>query len=316
MTFDPRPPATHSYSAFGLSVESCLELPELTPGEAGAARPDVIIRRGDGSFSGEALAGDAPTVAARDDGLLYALANVGAFVVRGGREIEVDPAAEVEPRVLRLSLLGPAMSMLLHQRGHLLVHAGASVVDGRAALFVGRHNGGKSTMTAAMAARGHSLLSDDLTCVDLDASPPRALAGLRQVKLCPDAAEALVPAGQELHELHPDSPKVGFRPESSATAPAAAPIARVYFLEEAPDLAICAIDSDRALARLISHWYGARFGRAMLDIIHEGELFRRCVQLAGAVSFRILTRPKSLELLSRVTELVEKDMAARERFAV
>ena len=210
--------------------------------------------------------------------------------------------------------------MLLHQRGHLLVHAAASVVDGRAVLFVGGHNLGKSTMATAMALRGHPMHSDDLTCVDLGATPPRVVPGIRQVKLCPDAVQALVPAGEELRELHPDSPKVGFRPEprvtAQATVPAAAPVSGIYFLEEADDLEVRSIDSGRALARLITHWYGARFGRPMLDIIDEGELFLRCVRLAGAASFRILARPRSLDLLPRVMELVEEDMAARERFAL
>src|SRR3989454_2089338 len=54
------------------------------------------------------------------------------FRSREGREIVVEPAPGVDAGTLRLFLLGPVRAVLLHQRGFLVLHASAVVLDGGA----------------------------------------------------------------------------------------------------------------------------------------------------------------------------------------
>lgn len=70
--------------------------------------------------------------------------------------------------------------VMLDTRSHLLVHAGAASLDGRAVVFPGDPDAGKSTLVAALVADGFSYLSDEAAAVDLDTGLvcpyPRAMA--------------------------------------------------------------------------------------------------------------------------------------------
>jgi serine kinase of HPr protein (carbohydrate metabolism regulator) len=62
--------------------------------------------------------------------------------------------------------------VLLQQRGRLVLHASAVTVDLGVVAFMGGPGWGKSTMAAAMYARGHSIVADDVTAVRADKAHP------------------------------------------------------------------------------------------------------------------------------------------------
>ncbi len=79
--------------------------------------------------------------------------NVGSFAVRAGREIVIDPLPCVDERALRLTLLGPALALLLHQRDLFVLASSAVRVqaedggdgDFYGVAFLGYSGAGKST---------------------------------------------------------------------------------------------------------------------------------------------------------------------------
>ena len=75
---------------------------------------------------------------------------VGACEVRDGREIAVDPAPGVDADLLSTYLLGPALGVLLHQRGGLVLHASAVTVGGGCVAFLADAGWGKSTLAATL----------------------------------------------------------------------------------------------------------------------------------------------------------------------
>ena len=94
--------------------------------------------------------------------------------------------------LLRLYLLGPALALLLHQRGFLVLHASAVSLDGGVVAFLGHSGHGKSTTAATLHARGAAIVADDVVAVDLGApGGPAALPGFPLLKLWPDAVTAL-----------------------------------------------------------------------------------------------------------------------------
>jgi hypothetical protein len=93
---------------------------------------------------------------------------MGTILVRKGREIIVDPIPGLEDKVLRLFVLGPALAVLLHQRGRLVLHASAAAIAGEVVAFMGRSGWGKSTAAAALYTRGHSIVADDVTAVQVN----------------------------------------------------------------------------------------------------------------------------------------------------
>ena len=68
-------------------------------------------------------------------------------------------------------LLGPVLGRLLRLRGVTCLHASAVAFGEQAVAFVGPAGAGKSTTAAALALRGHAILSDDVVALaERDAS--------------------------------------------------------------------------------------------------------------------------------------------------
>lgn len=151
----------------GWRVRSAIALPEL-PAWPDDDRP-VDIRIGPGAVP-PALADllhDGPVLQiGRDGSCRFALPAVGAFLLRGGREIIVDAAEGVPEADLRVFLLGSLFGLLCHQRGLLPLHASAVLIDGAAVAFTGPSGIGKSTLAAAFAAAGYPVVADDVLVVD------------------------------------------------------------------------------------------------------------------------------------------------------
>lgn len=74
------------------------------------------------------------------------------------------------PRRLGLALLEWGLNWCIwgQPQRYLVIHAAAVARDGRAALLPGDAGAGKSTLTAALIARGWRLMSDELTLLDME----------------------------------------------------------------------------------------------------------------------------------------------------
>lgn len=294
-----------SYVAYGLSIRSELALPELVAAEDGQVA-DVVVRLGcvrpivpEGDWTEGYVYGDAEEAHIFVEG-------VGSLLVRGGREIVVDPAPGVEERVLRLFLLGSALGLLLHQRGLFVLHASSVVVGGAAAVFLGESGEGKSTMAAAMHARGHAVVVDDVVAIDLDgACAPLVLPAFPQLKLWPEAAGLLGDRPETLALLHPDEEKRA-RPAWEGFPQRPLPLAGIYVLAEGSRPAIEPLRPQEAFAELIRYSYAAGLlGPTASTPAH----FRQCVDLAGRAAISRLRRQRSLSALPEIAQLLEAHLA-------
>src|SRR5689334_9586394 len=181
-----------SYSAYGLSIRSDLLLPELLPGVgAQADSGDVVVHFGQVQPLPSPLDASGFGFWAHGNDACHYVDKVGAFLVRDGREIVIDPVSGVEERLLRLSLLGPAFGLLLHQRGFLVIHGSVVERAGAAIAFLGKNGWGKSTIAAALHGKGYNLVTDDVAAIRLTGDGPTVIPGFPQVKLWPEAATLL-----------------------------------------------------------------------------------------------------------------------------
>ena len=119
----------------------------------------------------------------------------------------MDAGDGVSEEVLRLSILGPAMALVLHQRGTFVLHASCVAIAGRAVAFLGQHAAGKSTIAALLHARGHELVSDDVAAVEFAGEEVWAIPSFPQTKLWSDAARALGMSPETMPQLHPEHEK-------------------------------------------------------------------------------------------------------------
>lgn len=287
-----------SYIAYGLGIRSAFPLPEL---EAGGAPVALTIRFG---------AVDRPVAEAVTSGaVLSAGAEVrffwkeaGAFAVRDGREIVVDPVPRADERLLRLYITGPVLAALLRQRGFLVLHATTVTMDGGARVFLGAPRQGKSTLAAILYARGHGVLADDVTAVRVEEHGVTVLPGIPRLKLWPDAAAALGLALDELPRIHPSLEKRAVRAERGFAA-VPLPLTRAYVLASGEQHDLEPLRPQEALVELIRHSYGASLLRLAEPAFH----FRQCAAVAGRIRLFRLRVQRELSALSALASLVEED---------
>jgi hypothetical protein len=293
----------YCYSAYGLGIHSDLPLPELPAVQADA---DVVIRRTsvDGQKPSGAM-GNASAWVTREKAFLR-YEGVVSFLIRGGREILVEAVGGADEAQQRLYLLGPALGVLLHQRGQLVLHASAVSLGEFAVAFVADKGFGKSTTAAAFCAAGHGLIVDDIFAINIaPGAGPMALPGFPQLKLWPESAAKFVDNADSLPRLAPDLEKrssiggAGFENRRL-------PIRCVYILTDGDENRIEPLGPQSAFSELIRHSYLAHVIAATgMSELH----FRQIVALASSTRIARLHRRRSLDDLPEVVKLVEEDCA-------
>ncbi|MCL4820872.1 MAG: hypothetical protein KJ067_17160 [Vicinamibacteria bacterium] len=228
------------YALAGLAWLSDLALPEL-PRASAAGAPDVRVRR----HAIPALpAGQ--LVQADECECRIEVPEIARFAVVAGREIRVEPLADAAS--VRAFLLNAAVRALCLQRGWLPLRGAAIATDGGAVVLCGAAGRGKSTLAAAMEARGHAVLADDTAIVACDGGAPLVLPGVPRLVLWGDALRALALPASGLVRVRPGLDRF-LRPVPAARP---SPLSRVYVLERpalAPGLErLPAIAAAQALA--------------------------------------------------------------------
>ncbi len=295
----------HAYQAYGLNIHSTIALPELR--SAGAVdQTDLFIFSQ--PVTGPEL-GERPARMAWTEGgdASIAVREAGAFLVRGGREIIVDPAPQADDSVLRLYLLGPALAVALHQRGWLILHASAVALGEKVVAFLGGSGWGKSTLAAALQQRGHPLVADDFIAVPIDAEAgaPRVYPGFPQLKLWPEAAASLGTDAAQLPRVHPGFEKRAQR-LSAGFAHEALPLGGLYVLAEGEPAGIQPLDKQAALVELVRHSYMSHTLPPAAAAAH----LRQCAAVLRQVGLSQLRRPKYLPGLPAICAMVEADAEA------
>lgn len=298
----------HFYQSYGLVFHSALALPELSP--PAAPGTDVIVRFARIDRDLPLMNGRGQVVLAGDSETCLAWKGYGTFLVQDGKEILIDPAPGVEEAILRLLLLGPVLAVLLHQRGFLVLHASAVLVRDGAVAFLGPKGEGKSTMAAAMYARGHTLLADDIVAVGLDGTRnPTVPPGFPQFKLWPDsAASSLGDDPRSLPKLASGYDKRARR-ALDRFAHGSQPLRRIYLLETGTELSIEPLSMRAAIIQLIAHSYCSRYGSQLLYQQDPSSHFHQCSHVALRAPLYRLIRPRAMEALSDVADRVEAELA-------
>jgi GTP-binding protein EngB required for normal cell division len=188
----------YRYFAFGLEIESEIQIPELLPGNFGASCqvyiqiskvPEYIPNA---TFSGVRFQGS-------PDEFLLCVDNVARYHIKKGNTILIDPVKNASEKDIRLFLLGSAIGALIHQRGMLPFHGSSVIIHNRVVIFSGASGAGKSTLAAAFIKKGFPLITDDVCVITLNNElNPIVHPGYPQMKLWADSLEK---TGHESHSL-------------------------------------------------------------------------------------------------------------------
>ena len=163
---------------------------------------------------------------------------VARYRITGGTLIEVALFPGAEHSLAEFFLMTTPFGALIHQRGELALHASAVVspLSGKALLIAGSSGAGKSTVAAALAARGWTVMNDDVSRITLDGKEPVVWPGFQSLKLWRQSCKLLDLDSDALTRTRGGKEKY-FWPGKAATQSQPAPIAAVIELvpsDEAP----------------------------------------------------------------------------------
>ena len=219
----------HSYRVAGLWVRSDVALPGLIAGGASDRHADVTIRCAPVVSELDGITDLGPTWQAAGDRFLLRVPDIARFLLTGGRDIAFEMENCGAPEDAAAFLAGSVFGILLHQRRHVVLHASAVRVNGKAVLFCGPAGAGKSTLAAALMRRGYPVVTDDLCGIDLKGAPLVHPDG-RQLKLWPESIAELELGARRGAAVRPGVEK--YYVEPTAACPHALPVGAVYMLRE------------------------------------------------------------------------------------
>ena len=224
------------YTAYGLIISTTFPCPVLKPVPAGQT-PDVTVSEslvpenlsarlaGDPNDFWEAQAGSF---------LMRAGPAAGKFLAEDGVRVTVQRAPAAEDKMLAFFFLDTVLAAILQQRGMVVLHANAAVTPKGAIVVSGVSGAGKSTTLAALLQRGCSMLSDDITALQMDASGVvQNLPGIPQMHLTEDSASAL---GTDISEI----PRYAWKrmkaavPTQTVMSGQASPLRALYLMDTHP----------------------------------------------------------------------------------
>jgi HPr Serine kinase C-terminal domain len=240
------------------------------------------------------------------------VAGLGAFAVRDGAEVVVDPAPGADVGTLEAMLHGTVVALLLAQRGHFALHASTVAVGAAGVALAGARGAGKSTAALELDRRGHHLVTDDVSPIHLgvagvdspdrtsDVDTPVVVPFGRRRHVWPATARAL---GLDLTGSVPVGPAIG---KLSLPPPAAGPtrLHAVAVLQADPDATDLGAVRLRGIAAA-SALLGNAYRGPVLRALWRNELFAWSAALAEQTPVWLVNRPPDTWTVGALADLIE-----------
>lgn len=291
--------STYFYTAYGINISSEIPLPELVVSHD--HRVDAIARFG---AIASPLDHSIPhSFKLTADGMYLFWQEIGTFLIRDGKEIIIDPLPEADESRLRLFILGAAMGVLLHQRGHFILHASAVAIDGAAVVFTGDKGWGKSTIAATLCKRGHRLLADDVVALAASDLEQQVIPAFPQLKLWLDAVTFLGNHPDDFPPLVPHLDKRDCR-LTEEFIDSVVPLQHIFVLGRGEKVEIKRMPPQEVLLYLMRNSYITRFGEELLQGDRPAH-FLKLTQLSQQVAIWRLLRPNNLSQLTETAQAIE-----------
>lgn len=191
---------------------------------------------------------------------------------------------------------------LLDFQGNLVLHAGAVVVDGVAAVFLGDSGRGKSTLTASFFADGYTVLSDDGIIISCNNGGICVEAVYPGIRLLPETLSALFGSSVPTTEVAHYASKRRIVPNAKMSA-ASFPLGALFFLEEptsSGSVSISAMTAADACIGIISK----SFGLDPSDKLRARSRVEQASRLANALPTFRLDYQRDISTLPQVRQAI------------
>jgi hypothetical protein len=200
-----------------------------------------------------------------------------------------------------LWLNGTLYAAIASLNGLLPIHASAVAAGGSVFAFTGPAGSGKSTLIAALGARGFPMFCDDTMVLDLsDPDQIVCLPGHKRLKLTPDALALTGAAPQEKVSLTID--KFYARPAAGDVGESM-PLAELTYLDEEPEPAIHPMSGAERFMRLQDDHYTTDLYSGARAFDRAGH-FAHLTRLARELTMSRFARPRNRSRFDEGVELV------------
>jgi hypothetical protein len=288
------------YRAFGLTITSALEIPQL-PGIDPLADEEIDVRLVLGNVDGTPV-----TRPGLRSGTLRSLFRYRSV---NGRHVTLDCLAGADPRDIADMIVSRVMAIVIYQRGNLPLHASAVIVGGGIVAFAGASGSGKSTLAAALAVRGYTVASDDMLIARaVSGLPPRAWPGATRLKLSRQTLDHLGQCPRDLPLANTQEEKflVGSTRADDAAWQDGLPLRALFRVGQgAPAISpLRAIEATANWPTFVRH-------PDLFPVTERREaIWQHWLDIVGAVPVLTLGRPADLAQLPQMAALVD-DFVAR-----
>ncbi len=317
------------YKVFQYSIQSNIELPELTTCKKSRSDITFTLRRGQTPVSPAKNwlhhwrndAGSISISYGRTDNCHYLrFPLIADFCIsKDGRQIESFWLKKTEPEqvAVRHFLLDQVIPRLVHHFYHKSTLHGLGVFWGKTGLcFLGDSGCGKSTLAAAFLTRDYDLLSDDCLLLELEEDRVSMTGCYPSLRLWSDSFHRVsldnstvsppVPEDSSLKKrLLPDKAKFGRQTKYSTQA--------IFFLDsprthsDVTEVSIQQLSGAQVVKRFIECSFLLDVG----DFDRIQAQLERLAALAGApVPFYLLSYPRKYDVLADVCSEVEETVSA------
>lgn len=180
------------YKAFGLHIRSEIELFQLH--KEAPCKEDVSIIKGAVPEKLENAYLNRLWIEGNKDEILFRVKGTAAYYIKSGKEITVEVVPNIpeeQKPMVQVYLMGTAMGALLIQKGILPLHGSCVWKEEMPAIaFTGDSGVGKSTIASYFQKNGWSMLSDDVTPLQIENGRTAVYPSFPQQKLWEDALTA------------------------------------------------------------------------------------------------------------------------------
>lgn len=292
------------YKAYGLSISSEMHLPELSSNDLGK---DVFITFGNVEPPEinieERYFGGNSTVRFTSKGAYLFLDQIYICRISLGKEIVINPNTKLDESFLRVIILGPALSILLHQRGNLILHASAININGRAVAFLGNNGCGKSTSLIALHKNGYPIVTDDILPVKFNNEGlPIVTPSYSRMKLRSDVMNYMQGDIDFIPKTHVYSDKYYYFTENNFSHKQL-PLKKIYIIQKGEEWSLNSLNPNESLMKLVksSYCYGISSKEEIVKNLNE------CSKLVNNLPIKLLKIPQSLEQLPELIKIIEND---------
>lgn len=294
----------YNYWAYGLTIRSEMEFPELLPLSANEL-PDIEIVFGViPVHSHENLGNEKKSIYISNEEYKLTIADVATYWAEKGIKIIIQTHELSDMNKVRLFCLSNVFAAILNQRGKIPIHAAALKINDRLVLVCGHSGAGKSTLVGALKSRGFSIFSDDVCVPETNLSNQILMySSYPMMKFWDETIKRLKSFGEQAVQLHLDVKKFGVYFHDQFDNTPKQPV-MVFFLEKSENLhqvEVKEVKGFKLFQYLESNAYRGEYLQAIdLKQLHFDLFSGLANQLKGFV----ITRPAGEDSIDYIMALV------------